>query len=152
MGTPSLMILDTCGTHVSGRRVLVVNKENTYRTFKGNIGSCGIQTYRNDGGIWDGEGCRSGGVEEGDEFRCCVGAIGLCDPAAVEGGPLNHAKIKTTECGSDMCAIWKERRRRVSVVFVHPLAKRKGSLDISAVLLCYGRVDRVVRRSYCITG
>ena len=86
--------------------VLGVNRKNTHRIVNGNIRRS-TQAHRNDGGPAGGEGSYSGSVDAGDDGRCSPGAVVVHDLDAMEGGALCDAEDPTSDCASDMGAIWK---------------------------------------------
>ena len=93
--------------------LVVINRKNTHRIVNGNIRRS-TQAHRNDGGSASGEGFYSGSVDAGDDGRCGPGAIVVHDLDAMEGGVLCDAEDPTSDCASDMGAIWKERREQRS--------------------------------------
>ena len=98
------------GRHVSVRGVLVViNGENTHGSVNGNIRRT-TQAHRNDRGTAGVEGFCSGGADARDDGQCGPSTIVIHDLDTMEGGILCNAKDTTSNCASDMGAIWKWKR------------------------------------------
>jgi len=87
----------------------VVNRENTHRSVNGNIRRT-THAHRNDGGPVGAEGFCSGCIDARDDGRCGPGTVVVHDLDAMEGSVLCNAEDTTSDCGSDMGAIWKRKR------------------------------------------